>query len=342
MGVVSDSETGETLPFANVFFTGTTYGSVTDVNGFFEIELKDKGTYELIVKFVGYDTYATTVEVLSNNDLRFDIKLNLSSVNLGSVVVTDKNPAEWRRNLSLFKQAFLGSSKNSTKCKIVNEEAINFYYDEQKRTLEAYCSEPIMIENRALGYQIDYYLEHFLIDKKNGLTTFYGFTQYKESKPAKDPKKKFLKARNRAFYGSIEHFFRSLYANSLKNEGWEVMLAEDVGSRGRLVNNSDYDVFKDVQDGPTDLSKTISFEGYMYVVYTKELESIEFSGQRPLGSRESKLPQRSWIKMVQEDEAIGFEKSGYVLNPISFVSNGYWGFEKIADMLPVNYQPSIQ
>ena len=87
MGVVSDSETGETLPFANVFFTGTTYGSVTDVNGFFEIELKDKGTYELIVKFVGYDTYATTVEVLSNNDLRFDIKLNLSSVNLGSVVV---------------------------------------------------------------------------------------------------------------------------------------------------------------------------------------------------------------------------------------------------------------
>ena len=37
-GVVRDAVTEETLPFANVFLTGTTYGTVTGTEGKFQLK----------------------------------------------------------------------------------------------------------------------------------------------------------------------------------------------------------------------------------------------------------------------------------------------------------------
>ncbi len=343
-GVVRDADSGETLPFANVFLTGTTYGTVTDTEGNFQLKVFERGTYELIVKFVGYETYAARVEFLVPEDKGFDIKLTPDAVNLGSVVVTDRDDEEWRRNLASFKRVFLGSTANSRKCKILNEEEINFYYDEENRTLEAFSTEPVIVRNDALGFTLDYYIENFIIDYKNGYTSFYGFTQYKETKPGNPTKKKFIRARDKAYYGSVEHFFRSLSENKLKENGWDVMLAEDVDGFGRVVKALDYDAYKDLKPGPTEISKSISFDGYMYVTYLKELESDEFRGSAGSvtvsGNKLPRNPQKSWIRIIEEGGDISFESSGYVLNPIAFFSDGYWGFEKVADMLPTNFQPS--
>ena len=343
-GVVRDAVTEETLPFANVFLTGTTYGTVTGTEGKFQLKVFERGTYELVVSFVGYQTYSTRVEFLVPETQAFDIKLTQDAVNLGSVLVTDRDDKEWRRNLASFKRVFLGLTKNAQKCKILNEEEINFYYDKEKRTLEAFCTEPILVKNDALGYSLDYYLESFIIDYRNGYSSFFGFTQFKETKPRNATKKKFIKSRDRAFYGSTEHFFRSLSINSLKDEGWEVMLAEDVYGFGRVVKALDYDVYKDLKEGPTDISKSISFEGYMYVTYLNELESDEYMvSKRAItvgGNKLSRNPQRSWIRIIEQDGDISFESSGYVLNPLAFFSDGYWGFEKVSDMLPSNFQPS--
>ena len=49
--------------------------------------------------------------------------------------------------------------------------------------------------------------------------------------------------------------------------------------------------------------------------------------------------QMSWISMASKDAKVEFEKSGYMINPLSIVLEGYWGFEKVADLLPTNYQP---
>lgn len=343
-GLVRDASSGETLPFANVFLTGTTYGTVTDKEGNFELKVFERGTYELIVKFVGYDTYAQTIEFTNHEEKTFAINLTLAAVNLGSVVVTDREDEEWQANLSSFKDAFLGRTKNSKKCKILNEEQINFYYNEEKGTLEAFCNEPIKVQNDALGYTLDYYLEQFIIDYKAGYASFYGFTFYQESKKGNKVKRRFVKARDKAFYGSIEHFFRSLSADQLKEEGWKVMLAQDIDGFGRAVKAVDYDVHKQVKAGPTPFSSSLSFDGYLYITYTKEAESEAFSGTKSIsltGDKTPMIPQRSFITIIEDGGRINFEASGYVLNPVSFLTGEYWGFEKVADMLPTNFQPSI-
>ena len=52
-GVLSDEETGEAIPFANVVLEGTRYGAATDLNGFFLINKMPEGSYTLRVRFVG-------------------------------------------------------------------------------------------------------------------------------------------------------------------------------------------------------------------------------------------------------------------------------------------------
>ena len=52
-GTVMDAKTGESIPYANVFFEGTTIGTVSDIDGKFYLE-DDKTHPKLEVSFIGY------------------------------------------------------------------------------------------------------------------------------------------------------------------------------------------------------------------------------------------------------------------------------------------------
>ena len=54
-GVLTDEETGEAIPFANVVLDGTRYGAATDINGFFLINKMPEGSYTVRVRVVGYE-----------------------------------------------------------------------------------------------------------------------------------------------------------------------------------------------------------------------------------------------------------------------------------------------
>lgn len=55
-GFVYDKESGEPMIFTTVYLTGTSYGTTTDVNGFFQLAKIPAGNYTLITSYVGYDT----------------------------------------------------------------------------------------------------------------------------------------------------------------------------------------------------------------------------------------------------------------------------------------------
>lgn len=59
-GVVSDSSTGEAIPFASVQLKGTSTGSVTDAGGAYSISVPANGT--LVFSFVGYKTQEAAVD----------------------------------------------------------------------------------------------------------------------------------------------------------------------------------------------------------------------------------------------------------------------------------------
>ena len=90
-GRVTDSQTGEPLPFVNVSFVGTTIGTVTDFDGNFFLETRTPGD-SLSVSYLGYFPKRVAVKKGVFQELNFS--LEPESFSLEAVVVKPgENPA---------------------------------------------------------------------------------------------------------------------------------------------------------------------------------------------------------------------------------------------------------
>ncbi|MCF6269743.1 MAG: TonB-dependent receptor [Melioribacteraceae bacterium] len=87
-GTVIDKETGEPLPFANVFVDGTTMGAATDIDGNFVILNVAPGLYNITASVVGFQK-VTITDVRVNVDFttRLEFELSSGSVEMDAVVV---------------------------------------------------------------------------------------------------------------------------------------------------------------------------------------------------------------------------------------------------------------
>ncbi len=87
-GKVTDSSTGEGLPGANVILENTNFGASSDRYGGFFINQVPAGSYTLKVSYIGYQQYATQINVSqSKRVIKVDVKLNISAVKINEVVV---------------------------------------------------------------------------------------------------------------------------------------------------------------------------------------------------------------------------------------------------------------
>lgn len=98
-GKVTDAETGETTPGANVLLVESERGTATGANGEYTIENVEPGTYTLRVTFVGYNTYEAQVEVEAGETVTHNVELETSAIGLDEVVVTGTGTVE-RGNLT--------------------------------------------------------------------------------------------------------------------------------------------------------------------------------------------------------------------------------------------------
>lgn len=93
-GVVTDGDTGEPLPGANVVITGTSMGAASDIDGNYIILRLPPGTYEMRTDFIGYRPVITqNVQVLTDLTTTIDFKMRSEAVELGQeIVVTAERP----------------------------------------------------------------------------------------------------------------------------------------------------------------------------------------------------------------------------------------------------------
>jgi len=84
-GVVSDKNTGEVLPTANVFVVELNRGATTNVDGRYEIPVTS-GTYTIQVSFIGYRRFSTKVTV-ANQNVTLNVAMEASTLNLDELVV---------------------------------------------------------------------------------------------------------------------------------------------------------------------------------------------------------------------------------------------------------------
>lgn len=87
-GKVTDSQTGDALPGANVYLVGTSMGASTDLNGEFAIVDVTPGSYTMQITYVGYKKSVIHISVKAGEVMTKDVKLEAVGIKGKEVVVT--------------------------------------------------------------------------------------------------------------------------------------------------------------------------------------------------------------------------------------------------------------
>ena len=117
-GIVTDSVTGDPLPFVNIYLKGTDYGVISDKKGRFEFST-DKNFRSLQVSSLGYTTKDFTI-IPGRSNTGLNLKLAPSSgTMLEEVVVTKKNKEKYSKKnnpaVELMERIRRESPKNNPK-----------------------------------------------------------------------------------------------------------------------------------------------------------------------------------------------------------------------------------
>lgn len=342
-GKVADSD-GKPLAYATVFIANSTLGCISGEDGSYRLEDIPRGQHILVVSFVGYKTFNKSV-VIADANIEQNIVLEPLMVELDHVeVVERKGKNSWKANYRRFKNYFLGTTSNVSECEILNPEVLRFHYDSEEKILSAEATDLLIIENRALGYRIQYVLELFEV-RSNGSNIYLGKEKFEPLLPKDDnEKQKWNRYRQEAYYGSFRHFLTSIANNTLDKEGFRVMkvnLMTPFANQRQEKNTPEPKMFAGadlVGEGTTrEYEKFLLFNSvYLNVRYVYESDKLRAQGyQRTIDK--SQPYQESWISRLSGKTI--FHVNGYLYDPSSIIVYGYWAREKMADALPLDYFP---
>ncbi len=380
-GVVKDNR--ESLPGAGVYLSGYKVSTVADNDGRFKISNLKPGSYDILVQMVGYLPYSKSV-IISDKSVQLELILKENTVQLGEVVIrADPNRQKY---INQFKEFFIGKTPNAQQCKILNPQVLNVDFDVTKSTLTVSTTEFLIVENKALGYRLKYMLDHFEYNSRTRIIYYSGHPFFEELKASAAKKKKYIAAREAAYYGSSQHFFRALYADKIKEEGFILTKMIKIPNPNRYpeaVINENLFKIKTLPEktgirktaGKVDTAllafwtkqkempktidkfsraelltdtlvhdynqnlKWLNYTDALCVQYTKEKESLEYSKTgfwifRPLDVPENEI---SVVNLMEGP--VRFYENGGIYDSRSLLFEGYWAYEKIADMVPMDYIP---
>lgn len=206
-------ENNEPLIGATVYFDRTTIGVITNMEGIFTIQ---KPAYldnqTLVITFMGYES----IYIKDLQNIQNVYKLKPRSVKLDAVTLYD-SPFEREDMLEMFKLYFIGEGKEARQCEILNINDVVVYYRVKNNTLYATSDNPIIVQNKYLGYKVFFDLKSFeikfaitSIDEELVKESFYAGTSYfKDTNPTRG------RLRDKVYDGSLNYFLKSLVENKI-------------------------------------------------------------------------------------------------------------------------------
>jgi hypothetical protein len=222
-GVVTDAS-NQSIPYAAVYLSKTTIGTMTNKEGAYTLTIPQNGEYELTASFIGYKSFSKIISAEGKN-LTIHIKLAENSILLDEITVQSKDRNR-ETNYALFNKLFLGETVNALNCRILNPEDLYLYREVNTNRLKGHSLKSLRIENRSLGYTIVYDLADFVYDEKSGLLKFTGSNYFIPLEGNAKYTKRWSRNRLSAYYGSRLHFLRSLYQDSLQHENFLIYQCE--------------------------------------------------------------------------------------------------------------------
>lgn len=341
-GQVLNAENNRPITNVNVYLSGTTIGTTTNPKGQFTLsDSIPKGSYSLVFSHVNYSVETKSLVIEKIDSLRFDVLLIPKKGDLEVVTISAKKDALWSKRFKRFKTEFLGTSKAANKCKIVNPWVLDF--KEVNDTLYASATQPIEIDNLALGYKVFCQINNF--NNYHNQTSYLGMYRFEPMKPKNQKQaQKWEQQRLRNFNGSFRHLICAILYERIQKDRFEIYATnqspeEHTNPELRYVNPND--LYRQISKG-----FEITLPNYLRVIYHKEREELGFINwqnrykQSVMNSLHKRAPQaqKSWVKV--QGNTFKVSSRGVVMsNPDKVNTFGYWSWERVGDMLPLDYLP---
>lgn len=358
-GKVISTVDNKPVPNASVFLSDASVGTQTDITGAFTLNNVKNGQYDLVVSCVGFETYHKTLmmdgSVISIPEISLLPKITL----LKEVKI--KYDPDHEAHLERFEREFLGHSDNARQCAILNPEIIDLDYSKKADRITGSTDDFLIIENKALGYRIKYLLKAFSCDPIG--VKYYGSSTFELMKGTDSQEKKWVKNRLQTYTGSNMQFLRSCIDNMVQEKGFAIfpltrkinterpndsLINIKVKMYGNFTNGNMFvdslnywkakqampKVFQQLHNEtiltPQKFVKTtgkkniyaISYPDCIYITNTNNIKQFN-------------------IITLKAPYAF-FDNNGVILNPEAYVMEGYWATQRIAELLPVDYEPPAE
>jgi CarboxypepD_reg-like domain len=333
---------------ATIFLTGRMNITATDDKGNFKLDKLDVGRYSIVITMIGYKALVKDISI-PDRVLILNLQLLQQTTILKEVTIkSDKSRLEY---LAIFKNKFLGESENASQCKILNSETITFVNDTKTSKLTASSDEVLTIRNQALGYQIKYLLNHFEYDGIRNSVIYEGYSSFEELKGTPDEEEQWKENRRRAYLGSAHQFIRSVYEENCRANGFIVFKIKnraplDIGTPNRNLIKVDFDQvsFDSLLLKKDERSKILHFSDALYVIYTKGKEQANYKNKNYslVGLYTNRWMPEGQVSIVNLFRPVIIDENGLFMPTSRLFFEGYMGWEKIADLVPYEYNLSEQ
>ncbi|MCZ2483213.1 carboxypeptidase-like regulatory domain-containing protein [Aquirufa nivalisilvae] len=309
-GTIEDKQKKEGVSFAHVYLNGTYFGTQADDKGHFTLKNVPSGNYQFLISMVGYQPLSVPISVQQDiKNLHFDMIENITD--LVEIKVQGQRDRVWEKQIRQFENEFLGRDIDRDLVKILNREVIDFEYDPSSKTLKASSKEPLLIENKELGYLYHGFLVGF--EKAPRQLNFKSSGYFEALNPVSPKEKnKWEKNRKYAFQGSIRHFLLAFINQSLGNEGFYVTYYKE----NRLSNPP-----------PFKLEEALftTNKPDIFAIDLKGIINVEFDSPR------------QFSKLKPMAKTILIEKNGTLIDPYSMEVFGKMSESRMGHELPLDY-----
>lgn len=360
------NDTGSLIPNVNIYIDGTRIATVSKEDGSFSLNISSGTSGNVVFQKDDYETFSTAASELMNKNL----KVVLTKTNaIEEIRLVPYTSEAYTNYINYFLDTFIGSDRENVRIK--NQKSLKFSYDKKNRFLKVKAPNTLIIENKNLGYEIQYNLISYSSDFKTNLVNYTGTSFFKETKGTE----KIKLNRMNAYDGSMLHFFRSIYNNTIPAdkfvvnhvvkvpnpkypteeelktlENFRQMMVKSSGMTKIPENISDISQRKNSQT-PYSLAivKTLipdsayverkdgkvlfNFKDMLQVNYQKYF--YDMKGKELV---KSQFPVQLSSFLHPEGETFEVSKEGNISNPDLLINEGDFSKNKIENMLPLDYQ----
>jgi len=338
--VVVDASTKEPVSDVFVFMANSSIGTTTDVTGTFQLTIKEVAQTAILFSHLNYELL--TINFTKGQAFQDTIYLKSADLDLELVEVSKKaKPKLRKKRLRKFKDAFLGESREVKYIKILNPEVLLFHVEGKK--LIATASQALEIENKLLGYQLDFYLETFELDLLDKDVFYKGNPFFKPLESTKKELARYKRNRKKAYQKTSRKFFSNLVANKIDQEAYDLGYAT-LNRNGEVV---------DYQQITTDSLKIETIENNKYSLPIKAYLAVMDVSEKPAQTNNKAALSSNFstgIKAVKQQELLTatsylksksnqiiLNKHGIILNALDIEEYGFWSEQRVAFLLPLDY-----